>query len=84
MTEPGSGSDAFALATTAERDGDDFVLNGSKTFITNAPVADVFVVFATTDPTQGFAGLTAFLVDRDTRALASASPSTRWDCGPRR
>src|SRR4029450_308875 len=47
MTEPDTGSDAFALRTRAERHGDRFVLNGSKTFVTNAPVADVFVVFAT-------------------------------------
>jgi alkylation response protein AidB-like acyl-CoA dehydrogenase len=49
MTEPDSGSDAFALRTRAEPDGEGFVLNGSKTFITNAPVADVIVVLALTD-----------------------------------
>lgn len=69
MSEPGSGSDAFSLATTAtQRDGS-FVLNGTKTFITNAPVADVFVVFAATDPSKGAFGLSAFLVDRDTPGL---------------
>ena len=65
MSEPGSGSDAFALATTAE-DGGGYVLNGTKTFVTNAPEADLFVVFATIDRTLGFAGITAFLVERDT------------------
>ena len=49
MTEPGSGSDAFALETNARRAGSGYVLNGTKTFITNAPIADVFVVFASTD-----------------------------------
>ncbi len=74
MTEPESGSDAFSLTTTAERRDDGFVLNGSKTFITNAPIADVFVVFASTDPRAGFAGLSAFLVDRDAPGLAVGQP----------
>jgi len=74
MTEPGSGSDAFALATTATRSGDRYVLNGTKTFITNAPVADVFVIFASTDPTLGFAGISAFLVDRDAPGLTVGRP----------
>lgn len=64
MTEPGSGSDAFSLETLAERRGDHYFLNGRKTFITNAPVADVAVVFATTDRSLGSSGVTAFLVDR--------------------
>ncbi|MGI9119547.1 MAG: acyl-CoA dehydrogenase family protein [Acidimicrobiales bacterium] len=74
MTEPGSGSDAFSLATTAERDEGDYVLNGTKTFITNAPVADVFVVFASTDPERGWAGLTAFVVDREAPGLDVGAP----------
>ena len=53
MSEPGSGSDAFALSTRAERKGDRYVLNGSKTFVTNAPVADLFLVFATVDRKKG-------------------------------
>ena len=69
MTEPGSGSDAYSLSTTARLEGDRYLLNGSKTFITNAPVADVFVVFATTDKTKGWAGLSAFLVERDAPGL---------------
>ena len=64
MTEPDSGSDAFALRTTAVRRGDDYVLNGTKTFITSAPDADVFLVFATVDRTLGALGITAFLVER--------------------
>jgi len=65
MTEPDSGSDAMSLASTAERRGDTWVLNGSKTFVTSAPVADVFVVFASTDPSKGFMGVSAFIVERD-------------------
>ncbi|MCC6179367.1 MAG: acyl-CoA dehydrogenase family protein [Chloroflexi bacterium] len=67
MTEPATGSDAFALRTRAERDGDGFRLHGSKTFISNGPVADVAIVFALTDPAKGyFGGVTAFLVDAGT------------------
>ncbi len=65
MSEPGSGSDAFALETTALRRGEEYVLNGSKTFVSNAPSADFFLVFATVDKRKGFMGVTAFLVDRD-------------------
>lgn len=64
MTEEGSGSDAFAVATTATRRGDAYVLRGAKTFVTNAPVADLFVVFATVDREAGPDGITAFLVER--------------------
>jgi alkylation response protein AidB-like acyl-CoA dehydrogenase len=74
MTEPGSGSDAFAMRTTARRTGGGFVLNGTKTFITNAPIADVFVVFASTDAATGFAGISAFLVDRDMPGVAIGAP----------
>ncbi len=69
MTEPGTGSDAYALTTTAVEDGDHYVLNGAKTFITNAPVADVFVVFTTVDRSKGWLGITAFIVDADTPGL---------------
>ncbi len=74
MTEPESGSDAFSLSTTARKDGDRYLLNGSKTFITNAPVADVFVLFATTDRAAGLSGLSAFLVDRDSEGLTVTGP----------
>ncbi len=73
MTEPGSGSDAYALSTRATEDGDHYVLNGSKTFITNAPVADVFVVFTTVDKSKGWLGLTAFVVEKDTPGLSIGS-----------
>ena len=66
MTEPGSGSDAYSLKTRAERKGDKYILNGSKTFSSNAPNADVTIVFANLDPTRGPNGVTAFLVDKGT------------------
>jgi alkylation response protein AidB-like acyl-CoA dehydrogenase len=66
MTEPSSGSDAFALRSRAERKSDGYVINGTKTFITNAPIADVVIVFATVDPAKGPAGITAFIVDKGT------------------
>ena len=69
MSEPGSGSDAFALSTTATKTTDGWVLNGTKTFATNAPIADVFLVFATIDKARGFLGLCAFLIDRHTPGL---------------
>jgi len=65
MTEPDSGSDAFSLSTTAKLEGGYYVLNGTKTFSTNAPVADVFMVFATVDKRKGFMGVTAFIVEKD-------------------
>jgi alkylation response protein AidB-like acyl-CoA dehydrogenase len=74
MSEPGSGSDSSGLATTAEKRGDRWVLNGTKTFVTNAPIADVFVVFATTDPKLGFMGVTGFVIDRDTPGLSLGQP----------
>ena len=74
MSEPGSGSDAFALSTRAERDGDHYVLTGSKTFVSLAPVADLFVVFATLNRKLGFFGITAFLVDRETPGFRVGKP----------
>lgn len=74
VTEPEAGSDAFSLRTTARRDGDDYVLDGAKTFVTSAPVADVFLVVATLEPGAGSRGLTAFLVDRDTPGLSVSEP----------
>jgi len=77
MSEPSAGSDAFSLATTAEPTGDSYVLDGSKTFVTNAPESDVFLVFATTDRSRGFAGLCAFLVERDTPGLTVGKPLSK-------
>ena len=66
LTEPGAGSDALgSMATTAIRDGDDYVLNGRKLFITNGPVADVLLVYAKTDPDAGQHGISAFIVEKD-------------------
>ena len=64
LSEAGSGSDAFALTTRAREDGDQFVLNGRKLWITNANEADLFIVFATLDPTVGYRGISAFIVER--------------------
>ncbi|HKS73637.1 MAG TPA: acyl-CoA dehydrogenase family protein [Terriglobales bacterium] len=66
MTEPTSGSDAYAMRSRAERRGDRYILNGSKTFITNAPMADMVIVFANLDPSKGKAGVTGFIVDKGT------------------
>lgn len=66
MTEPDSGSDAYSLRTQAKRDKDGYILNGSKTLVTSAPIANLAVVFATVDPAKGIGGVTAFLVEKDT------------------
>jgi alkylation response protein AidB-like acyl-CoA dehydrogenase len=65
LTEPDAGSDAGALKTTAVRDGDHYVLNGGKIFITNGGVSHVYTVFASTDPSQGQRGISAFIVTAD-------------------
>jgi butyryl-CoA dehydrogenase/short/branched chain acyl-CoA dehydrogenase len=65
LSEAGSGSDAFALRARAERDGGDWVLTGTKLWITNGGEADVFVLFATVDPSKGYKGITAFIVEKD-------------------
>jgi alkylation response protein AidB-like acyl-CoA dehydrogenase len=66
LTEAGSGSDSAAMRTTARRDGDDYVLDGGKRFITNAGVASLYTVFAKTDPDAGHAGISAFVVESET------------------
>jgi butyryl-CoA dehydrogenase len=65
LTEPSSGSDAGGMRTTARRDGDQYILNGSKIFITNGGVADYYIVFALTEPEQKTKGTTAFIVEKD-------------------
>jgi alkylation response protein AidB-like acyl-CoA dehydrogenase len=65
LTEPGSGSDSAAMRSTAVRDGETYVLNGGKRFITNAGVASLYTVFAKTDPSAGHAGISAFVVEAD-------------------
>ncbi|MFM0501377.1 acyl-CoA dehydrogenase family protein [Paraburkholderia caffeinilytica] len=75
LTETDAGSDATALRTTARRDGDHYILDGSKCFITNAPIADLFTVMARTDPaTPGAAGISAFLVERGMPGLSTSAP----------
>ncbi len=71
LTEPDAGSDAAAIKTTATRDGDHYVLNGEKTWISQSDVADVFLVFAITDRTAGLRGITAFLVERTMAGFSS-------------
>jgi alkylation response protein AidB-like acyl-CoA dehydrogenase len=73
MTEPGSGSDAFALRTRAEPDGNGFRINGTKTFISNGPIADVVIIFALTDAKKGYhGGVTAFLTESDARGFKAS------------
>lgn len=76
LTEPDAGSDAVSIRTTAVADGDDFVLNGSKMFITNGTIADVFVLYAKTGPDQGASGITAFIVEK---GFAGFSVSRKLD-----
>ena len=80
ITEPDHGSDAMGMETRAVRDGDAYVLQGSKTWITNAPVADVFVVYAKTDPSAGAFGISAFIVERDTPGLHTSTPFEKMGC----
>ena len=69
LTEPSAGSDAASLKTKAVLDGDDYVLNGSKVFITNGGAADTYIVFASTKPSAGSRGISAFIVEKDTPGL---------------
>jgi alkylation response protein AidB-like acyl-CoA dehydrogenase len=74
ISEPEAGSDVAAIRTRARREGGEWVIDGGKIFITNAPVSDLFLVLAVTDPEAGRKGLTLLLVDRDTPGLEIASP----------
>lgn len=73
-SEPDAGSDIFSMRTRAIRDADDYVLNGAKTFVTNAPVADLVVAYATVDPRLGATGVTAFIVERGNPGMTIARP----------
>jgi alkylation response protein AidB-like acyl-CoA dehydrogenase len=77
MSEPGAGSDAFALRTTATRNGDNFRLHGAKTFVTNAPVADVFIAFARAPGSSGFSGLSAFILESGMPGLSVSPPMAK-------
>ena len=74
ITEPDSGSDAFNMKCKAEKRGDRYILNGTKMFITNAPIADVLLVFAVTNPQKGFAGVSAFIVEKDFPGFSAGKP----------
>ena len=78
LTEPGAGSDALgSMALRAVRDGDDYVLNGRKMFISNGPVADVVLTYAKTDPAKGARGISAFMVETDTPGFSVAQTLTK-------
>jgi alkylation response protein AidB-like acyl-CoA dehydrogenase len=77
LTEPGSGSDAGGARTTAVRKGNEWVLNGTKTFITNGHYADVAVVIAVTDKSKGTKGMTAFLVDKGTKGFRAGKKENK-------
>ena len=72
MSEPGAGSDVVSMKTRAEKKGDRYVLNGSKMWITNGPVAETLVVYAKTDPNAGTRGITAFLIEKDMKGFKPA------------
>lgn len=75
LSEPEAGSDAASVRTTAIKDGDEYVINGTKRYITNAPWADLFTVFARTDPSiSGARGVSAFLIDRSTDGVSLGQP----------
>ena len=71
MSEPGAGSDVVSMRTRADRKGDRYILNGSKMWITNGPVADTLVIYAKTDRTAGARGITAFVVEKDSKGFSA-------------
>jgi alkylation response protein AidB-like acyl-CoA dehydrogenase len=77
ISESSSGSDALSMRTTATRSGDHWILSGSKTFVSNAPIADLFVVYARTHPDGGPLGITAFLVEQGTPGFTVGPPITK-------
>lgn len=81
LTEPDSGSDIAGMSSIAERVGDEWVISGSKTFISNAADADVIVLFAKTAPGAGFRGISAFIVGKDTPGISVSAPQDK--CGIR-
>jgi alkylation response protein AidB-like acyl-CoA dehydrogenase len=77
LTEPGAGSDASAQQAMAIRQGDYYIINGRKKFITAGPVADYAIVFAMTDKSKGLKGITAFIIDKDTEGYSSGKPERK-------
>lgn len=80
LTEPGSGSDSGALATRATKQGDHWLLNGSKQFITNGHVASTFVILANTDPSKGVKGITAFILEKGTKGFTVGKKEDKMGC----
>lgn len=77
LTEPGAGSDAGSLSTKAVKDGDDYILNGRKCFITAAPISQYTVIFAKTSPEKGVKGITAFIVDMSLPGVSCGKPEEK-------
>ena len=80
ITEPDRGSDAVGMTTVAVKDGDDYLLSGSKMLITNAPIADLFLVYAKTNPEAGAFGISTFLVEKGTPGLEVAKDIEKMGC----
>ncbi len=78
LTEPDAGSDATALQTTADKKDDHYILNGSKTYISNAPIADVVITFATLDPALKAGGITIFIVEKDSPGYVAGPPLKKY------
>lgn len=77
LTEPTAGSDAFSLKTVAKKDGDDFLLSGSKMWISNSDLAGIFLVMANADPSKGYRGITCFIVEREMPGFTVAKPESK-------
>lgn len=77
LTEPGAGSDAGSILTTAVADGDDYIINGRKTFITGAPVSDYVILFAKTNPELGTKGISTFIVDSKAEGVSFGKPENK-------
>ncbi|XP_017783448.1 PREDICTED: short/branched chain specific acyl-CoA dehydrogenase, mitochondrial [Nicrophorus vespilloides] len=77
LTEPSSGTDAFSLKTTAKKDGDHYILNGSKMWISNSDIAGVFLVMANANPSAGYKGITCFIVERDSPGFTVNKPENK-------
>ncbi len=80
LTEPDAGSDVASMRTTAEKRDGKYILNGSKIFITNGPIADVALIYAKTDPTKQHDGISAFLVEKGTKGFTSGEPLKKMGC----
>lgn len=80
LTEPNAGSDVSGLRTTARKVGNEYVLNGSKCFITNGAYADVFVIFASTDPSKGSRGFSAFMVEKSRGGITAGAEENKMGC----